>query len=257
MHFSASVCHFQKIDAIPLTEEEIAQKYWRFLQLSPSIVSPTFPALPMFTLSQLDPVIQSRTLLQHPFYVAWSKGALTLEDLKVYAKEYYWLVQRVPEIVEIIASQANDETLLARVRRNKAEEQEHIVLWEKFALSLGISTAELQSYKPSQKVLNAVSKMEEEAQKSLDAGIAVMYALEAELPKIAQTKKEGLLAFYGLSSSDAHAYFDEHLLEEEHLKVWRSTVIDEQTAFRAADVSLASQHLVLDAVCEEGNIKCM
>jgi pyrroloquinoline-quinone synthase len=210
----------------------------------------------MFTLSQLDPLIQSRTLLQHPFYLAWSKGALTKEDLQVYAKEYYWLVQRVPEIVEIIAKQTNDPVLLERVQKNKEEEQEHIQLWERFAKSLDVSEVELKSYQPSATTRNAVAKMEEEAQKSLDAGIAVMYALEAELPKIAQTKKEGLLEFYGLSSADAHAYFDEHLLEEEHLKVWRSTTIDESTALAAADVSLASQHRVLDGVCEVGHITC-
>ena len=51
-------------------------------------------------------------------------------------------------------------------------------------------------------------------------------ALEAELPKIAKTKKDGLCAWYNLASEDAQIYFDEHLKEEEHLQVWRGVPVD-------------------------------
>ena len=77
-----------------------------------------------------------------------------------------------------------------------------------------------------------------------------MYALELELPKIAQTKKEGLLKFYGLSSADAHVYFDEHLNEEKHLDVWRAMPISKMHASAAAELSCVAQNQVLDAVCE-------
>jgi pyrroloquinoline quinone (PQQ) biosynthesis protein C len=83
-----------------------------------------------------------------------------------------------------------------------------------------------------------------------------MYALEAELPKIAATKKEGLSAWYNLKSEDAHIYFDEHLKEEKHLEVWRKMKVSAGIATPSANVSLDAQHKVLDAVCDLAGIAC-
>ena len=38
--------------------------------------------------------------------------------------------------------------------------------------------------------------------------------------------------------------------EEKHLQVWRAFPVNEASAMPAMDASLASQHQVLDAVCE-------
>ncbi len=206
------------------------------------------------SLSALDPLIVSRSLLRHPFYVAWSKGKLTLEDLRVYAKEYFHLVERVPGIVARVSVRVADQNLKNRIRQNMVEEAEHVELWKRFAGSLGIPESELLDHQPSAKVQAAVSSLETLAEQGMEEGIVGMYAMEAELPAIAATKKDGLCTFYGLTSEDAHVYFDEHLNEEEHLKVWRSFDVDETTAQRAVATSLAAQNQVLDAVCEKCGI---
>ena len=77
-----------------------------------------------------------------------------------------------------------------------------------------------------------------------------MYALEVELPKIAQTKMDGLKQWYGLESEDARIYFEEHLKEEKHINVWRQAALGAD-ALEAADASLTAQNTLLDAVCEE------
>lgn len=208
----------------------------------------------MINLSQFDSVIQSRSLLQHPFYLKWSKGELSLADLQVYAKEYFHLVEHIPGIVERVRDRVTDPALRARIERNIKEETEHVGLWRRFARSLGINESDLVTHVPSKKVQDAVKALEAVAEKSTDEGIAAIYALECELAKIAKTKKEGLTAFYNLTSEDAHIYFDEHLHEEEHLKVWRLFPVNEKTATTAVDTSLTSQHAVLDAVCEARGI---
>ena len=201
------------------------------------------------TLSSLDVLIASRSLLQHPFYLKWSKGELTLEDLRVYAKEYYHLVERVPGIVARVRDRVRDPQAAAFIEENLREEQEHVELWERFANSLGISKQELKAYKPSMIVRAAITDLEKTAEQGADEGIACMYALELELPKIAKTKKDGLCAFYGLTSPDAHVYFDEHMGEEKHLAVWRTFDVAPDRAQAAAETSLTAQHRVLDAVC--------
>ncbi len=207
-------------------------------------------------LSALDPVIAARSLLKHSFYQKWSKGELTLEDLRVYAKEYFHLVERIPGIVERVRDRVSpsgdlrrDRDLQNRIDENMREEQEHIELWKRFAKSLGISEGELVAYQPSSAAKEAVRSLEQLAEQGAEEGIVCMYALEAELPKIAQTKKDGLCNFYGLTSEDAQIYFDEHLKEEKHLELWRAMEVDQLPAFAAARTSLTAQNQLLDAVC--------
>lgn len=204
----------------------------------------------MITLSSLDPIIASRSLLQHPFYLRWSKGELTMDDMKTYAKEYFHLVERVPGIVARVRDRATDAGMKERINQNMQEEQGHVALWKRFAKSVGVSEAELAAYVPSAKVQSAVRSLEQTAEQGFEQGVTAMYALELELPKIAHTKKDGLAKFYGLTSEDARCYFDEHMEEEKHLQVWRAFPVNEAAAMSATEASLTSQHQVLDAVCE-------
>ncbi len=204
------------------------------------------------TLSSLDPIIASRSLLKHPFYQKWSKGELTRDDLRIYAKEYFHLVSRIPGIVASVAARAADAEARKMISKNVTEEQEHVQLWKRFAKSLGISEAELVAYTPSEKARAAVRSLASLAEKDFSSGVTAVYALELELPAIATTKKQGLCDFYGLTSEDAQIYFDEHLKEEGHLNVWRALKAD--ASEDAARDSMAAQNQVLDAVCEKCGI---
>ncbi len=208
------------------------------------------------SLSHLDALIAEKSLLKHPFYVKWSKGELTRDHMKVYAKEYFHLAKSVPGVVSRIMDRvpADNAAMKSHIEKNMQEEQEHVELWKRFAKSLGITDAELEAYEPTETVRNAVADLEKLAEQSYEDGVAAMYAFECELPKIAETKKDGLSAFYGLTSEDAHIYFDEHLGEEEHLKVWRNVAMDGERATLTASRSLDAQNRVLDGVCEAAGI---
>src|SRR5688572_23769528 len=97
----------------------------------------------MIHLSQFDSLIASRSLLKHPFYQKWSKGELTLNDMKIYAKEYFHLVDRIPGMVASVRDRAADKNLKDQIDQNVREEQEHVTLWKRFAKSVGVSEAEL------------------------------------------------------------------------------------------------------------------
>jgi len=206
------------------------------------------------SLTQLDPVIRSRSLLTHYFYKQkWNMGELTKEELVVYAKEYFHLAKRVPGIVSRVkqrAVAAGRTDITSDIEKNIEEETQHVDLWKRFAKSLGVSDAEMEAYIPSKTTQDAVSDLEKLAEGSLEDGVTAMYAMELSLPEIAKTKKEGLCEFYGLTSKDAHVYFDEHLNEEEHFSVWRKVEVDPVRAFKIAKMSLHAQHKVLDGVCE-------
>ncbi|CRH27243.1 Chlamydia protein associating with death domains [Chlamydia trachomatis] len=53
-------------------------------------------------LDQLDLIIQNKHMLEHTFYVKWSKGELTKEQLQAYAKDYYLHIKAfVSKITEL------------------------------------------------------------------------------------------------------------------------------------------------------------
>ena len=206
----------------------------------------------------IEHAVAERSLLQHPFYLAWSRGELTEEQLTGYAKEYYHLARSVPAVMEAIAenlpTDASHRTR-ATFARQAEEEREHIELWERFASSLGVTGEELEHYEPTATVQEAVSAIVEAASQGFEEGVAAMYAFECELPAISESKIEGLRKFYGLSSENARAYFEEHLREEKHLCFWRELLrkFDGESmpsALAAARATVTAQNRVLDGVCE-------
>lgn len=51
---------------------------------------------------QVDSIIQSRHLLQHPFYIAWTEGKLTREQLRHYAEQYFYNVLAEPTYLSAV-----------------------------------------------------------------------------------------------------------------------------------------------------------
>ncbi len=203
---------------------------------------------------RIDVEIERMSLLKHPFYRLWSDGRLSMEALKGYALEYFYLVQSVPEMVENIMKYYNGTEYAGEIDVNLREEREHVALWIRFARALGISEEDLYAYNVSNKARDAVHKL----LKLTDApsGIAAMYAYEAELPKISSTKLEGLIRYYSISSDDATEYQRVHsIVDVRHADVWRRMIAvmpdDAHDALHKSAVeSMVAQNMLLDAVYE-------
>ena len=57
--------------------------------------------------------------------------------------------------------------------------------------------------------------------------VAALYAYEAQVPEIATTKIEGLKKFYGVTDSEALAYFAVHEETDKlHRAAWRSWLME-------------------------------
>lgn len=207
----------------------------------------------------IESLVAEHSLLKHPFYLAWSAGKLTKEQLAGYAKEYYFAAKNVPAVMEAIRGNLPrdaSESTCATFSKHAEEEREHIRLFERFASSLGVSEKELESYEPTETVEEAVASIVEAASEGFEEGIAAMYAFECDLPAISRSKIDGLIKFYGLRSDDAHAYFEEHLREEQHLCFWRDLLRKVPSgkipkAVTAARQTVSAQNRVLDGVCDK------
>lgn len=203
-------------------------------------------------IQKIDELIEQHSLLKHQFYQMWSDGKLSQESLSGYSKEYFQLVKQVPSFVASVAKYA-PQSNLDELRANQKEESEHIVPWTRFAKALGVSEKELEEYEGLEKTKKAISEMSS-LMGSLEGGAAAMYALEKEIPKISQTKLEGLNKFYGITDYDATQYFELHKEADiRHAKTWQKILernSQNENLLKIAERSLLAQNLLLDGCYE-------
>ena len=208
----------------------------------------------MNLIQKIDQIIEERSLLKHPFYEMWSDGKLTQESLAGYSKEYFQLVKAVPEFMTPIIEKAPN-SVITELTENQQEESDHIKPWISFAGELGISNDELISYSGLDKTKKAVSDLSE-LMTTFDGGACAMYAFEKEIPKISQTKLDGLSEFYQITNDNATEYFKLHTEADiRHTASWRNILeksnADTSDLVEIAEKSVSAQNLLLDSCYEE------
>jgi pyrroloquinoline-quinone synthase len=202
-------------------------------------------------IQRIDKMIEEQSLLKHKFYIMWNEGKLSMDSLSGYSKEYFQLVKAVPSFVDQVMTKSPSE-IQSKIAMNKDEESEHIEPWIKFATALGVSQNELRNYTCLDKTKQAISNLSC-LMNSFEGGVAAMYALEQEIPKISLSKIEGLRKFYGLSEDDAIEYFRLHAEADiRHAALWRkvlekTSTSQEDELVEVANKSLAAQNLLLDS----------
>ena len=99
-------------------------------------------------LKELDETIARYSLLDHPFYTAWSEGKLTKEALAEYAKQYYAHVRTFPVYLSATHSRCDDAEVRQLLLENLVDEESgadnHPELWLRFAEGLGVDRADVR-----------------------------------------------------------------------------------------------------------------
>jgi pyrroloquinoline-quinone synthase len=221
---------------------------------------------PYPTLRELDELISSRSILQHPFYQAWRSGALTSEQLASYAQVYYPHVAAFPGYLEKALENASDPMVRRELERNLAEElavpKPHNQLWLDFAAGLGLEREEVKSAPAKPAAQATVQVFERLASSSVETALAALYAYESQQPEVAHQKAEGLAQLYGITDPQALAYFEVHAQADiEHragerraLERCLSSGADPQAILQAAGAALDAYWGLLDGVCSQTNI---
>src|SRR5438477_2053881 len=130
--------------------------------------------------ARLDEVRADNDVLQHPFYVRWTKGELRREELAIYAGEYRHAVVAIADAAEMAAESGG-----RRGRRHAAEERAHVELWDRFAHAVGARPGG----DPAPETAECVEAWTR-GDDSLDHLVA-LYAIEAAQPAIADVKRDG------------------------------------------------------------------
>ncbi|MDB6081793.1 MAG: Coenzyme synthesis protein family protein, partial [Chlamydiia bacterium] len=204
-------------------------------------------------LQDLDALIQSKHLLQHPFYKAWSKGELSLDCLKDYAKEYYHHVQAFPTYISALHSHTENpltrQVLLKNLIEEEAGSPNHPDLWKNFALSLGVTQEELVAHTPNSEIKSLITLFRRVcSQASVAEGIAALYAYESQIPEICISKIAGLKTHYGMNHPQDWEYFKVHIAADtEHAKEERELLKSYVSPNNEKEILTAARQ-ILDAL---------
>jgi pyrroloquinoline-quinone synthase len=168
-------------------------------------------------------------LLRHPFYLAWSAGELTKEDLEFYAEQYYHQVSRFPAYLTSLHSRLPEGAMRRDVLANAYEEEcgacPHSELWRRFAEGMGGAGSNLDEKTPIPEVSDLVMTF---AALAMEAPVAsafgALFAYESQVPKIAAEKRKGLKQHYGADDRTC-SYFTLHEKADiHHASVWRKII---------------------------------
>ena len=221
---------------------------------------------PQDTLDRLDQLIQSRSILCHPFYVAWQRGELSGEQLATYARVYYPHVASFPRYLEAAIDSADDPVIRAELERNLTDERmvpkAHNELWLDFAECLGLERASVVSgdwHPAAEAIVHAFDRLTGDG----SAGaLAVLYAYESQQPEVSREKMDGLRRNYGMDSPEALAYFEVHaeadILHKEGERLALLRCLEDGASAEAvldsAAEALEAYWGLLDGVCAEAGI---
>jgi pyrroloquinoline-quinone synthase len=187
-------------------------------------------------------------VLQHPFYLRWSEGELSREELARYAGQYRHATEAIARL-SAQAAEAAPEPERAELHRHAAEEADHVALWDGFVDSVGGQIGA----EPTPETRSCVADWT--AEDDLLSSLVRLYAIESGQPQISRIKREGLAEHYGVGDGDGNAYFRVHeRLDIEHAEAGRDLIehhlegADEDVLVGAAESAFRANWRLLDGV---------
>jgi pyrroloquinoline-quinone synthase len=181
---------------------------------------------------QLNARITKYDLLCHPFYLAWSAGELSRDDLREYARDYYHHVEAFPTYLAELGIRLEDGELRRAVLANMCDEKgaddglgesscAHSELWLDFVEGLG-ARRDMRGHGPVAEIRELMAHFHNVASEGTpEEALAAFYAYESQVPRVAKEKARGLREMYGADERTC-GYFALHATADvHHAQVWR------------------------------------
>lgn len=155
-------------------------------------------------------------LLLHPFYMDWMQGKITTGQLQDYAAQYYHHVAAFPRYLGAIHSQCEDAEQRRTILENLNDEEgvtygtPHPDLWLQFAEGIGADNATVKASTPRAAIQNVMDTFFGHARRSFHEGLGALYAYEAQVPEVADSKITGLQTQYGVTDERTLQFFEVH-----------------------------------------------
>jgi len=205
-------------------------------------------------IDEIRGIIEERNLLKHPFYQAWQRGELTLDDLRGYASQYWHHVLAFPQYVSaahaICPNQPDRQELLENLIEEERGEENHPELWLRFGEGVGATRGGIAASSPLPETEHLVDTFRDATmRRSFPEACAALYVYESQVPEIAKTKIAGLKAFYGIDDERSLQFFEVHIgADEIHAEVGAAMVRRHTDGEPAREAVLATARDCADAL---------
>jgi pyrroloquinoline-quinone synthase len=219
-------------------------------------------------LDSIDRQIAAKHLLTHPFYLAWTRGELSVAALGDYARQYYHHVAAFPTYLSAVHAHCDDQPTRKQLLDNLVDEEagspNHPELWLQFGEGLGVSKEDVRSSEKWSETSNLIDTFRSVCSEGTTAeGLAALYAYESQIPAVSESKIKGLVENYAMTEPREYQYFTVHIeADREHAAAERamltSYVTDENAATtgQAVDRVLDALWEMLSGVCRRHAIAC-
>jgi pyrroloquinoline-quinone synthase len=186
----------------------------------------------MELLERIDGMIGDRHLLTHPFYTKWQAGTLPRESLQEYARQYYAFESSFPRFLSALHARSERADVRQALLENLWDEEHgtanHAELWLRFGEGIGVGREDIRAAPwndASRALVETYRRTSGEG--PVAAGVAAVYAYEAQVPAVAAAKIAGLRSHFGVDDDRTLAFFELHSeLDVEHSEAERRIVAD-------------------------------
>jgi pyrroloquinoline-quinone synthase len=219
-------------------------------------------------LDSIDQQIAAKHLLKHPFYLAWTRGELSVESLADYARQYYHHVAAFPTYLSAVHARCEDQPTRRQLLDNLVDEEagtpNHPELWLQFAEGLGLAKDDVTGSEKWHETADLIGTFRSVCSNGSTAeGLAALYAYESQIPSVAEAKIKGLIENYKITDPRHFEYFSVHVeADREHAAAERSMLdqyVTEDNATNTAntvDRVLDALWEMLSGVCRRHAIAC-
>ncbi|MBL3284248.1 PqqC-like protein [Rickettsiales endosymbiont of Paramecium tredecaurelia] len=165
------------------------------------------------TVDNLNKDLEQWFLLKHPFYQQWNEGKLTIEDLSLYAREYYHHVAAFPRYISQIHTLCKDisarQVLLDNLIDEEKGEGNHPELWLRFLE--GVQGDRAHNEEPQiDATKELVDGFFELTKTDYHTGLGALYSYERQTADVSESKMDGLTNNYAINDAKTLEFFDVH-----------------------------------------------
>jgi len=186
-------------------------------------------------------------VLKHPYYQAWNDGTLSLDSLKLYARQYYHHVDAFPRYVSSAHSMCTDQEQRQLLLENLIDEERgpenHPELWLRFAEGLGQKRNEIFAEKLLPETKDLIDSFFENCRSSGPEALGALFAYEHQIPEVAKTKIKGLIENYQITDEATLKFFQVHEKADEYHTEALCKIMDKMTTAEQEKAKVASEKM--------------
>lgn len=124
-----------------------------------------------------------------------------------------------PRYISTIHSQCSDiesrQVLLGNLIEEERGEENHPELWLRFCEALGASRKQVKNVDKLDTTKELIDGYFQLTRSSYAKGVGALYAYERQVPAVAESKIDGLKAFYGIDSEEGLKFFKVHITADQ------------------------------------------